>query len=75
MLVKQIYNVVNKKQLVIDLPEKFRKTRRVLVVIDDSVDTKIDKIELLKVASKDPLFLADIKEVTQDFGNIEFEDL
>lgn len=75
MIVKQIYNVDNKNKLVINLPEKFRKKKRVMVVIDDSVDSKIDKMELMRLASKDPLFLADIKEVTQDYKNIDFENL
>ena len=38
MIVKQVYNTDNKKQLLINLPDSFRKKRRVLVVLDDSVD-------------------------------------
>ena len=62
MIVKQEYNTENKEQLLINLPENFRKKRRVLVVLDDSVDTKADKLELMKGSKNDPLFQADIQE-------------
>ena len=64
MIVKQVYNTDNKKQLLINLPESFQKKRRVLVVLDDSVDTKADKLELMKCAKNDPLFQADIQEIS-----------
>ena len=75
MIVKQVYNTDNKKQLLINLPDSFRKKRRVLVVLDDSVDTKADKLELMKSAKNDPLFQADIEEISNDFGVIDSESL
>jgi hypothetical protein len=75
MIVKQVYNTDNKKQLLINLPDSFRKKRRVLVVLDDSVDTKADKLELMKSAKNDPLFQADIEEISNDFGAIDSESL
>jgi len=67
MIVKQVYNTDNKKQLLINLPDSFRKKRRVLVVLDDSVDTRADKLELMKCVKNDPLFQVDIQEISNDF--------
>jgi hypothetical protein len=73
MIVKQIYNTDNKNQILINIPDSFKRKKRILVVIDDSVDTKTDKMELMKIASKDPLFLADIDSISKDFRNIDTE--
>jgi hypothetical protein len=43
--------------------------------VDDQVDNKAKKLEMMKIASNDPLFLADIKEVHDDFDSIENESL
>ena len=67
MIVKQVYNTDNKKQLLIDLPDSFRNKKSVLVVLDDSVDNRAEKLELMKGAKNDPLFQADIEEIKNDF--------
>jgi len=66
LIVKYVYNTDNNKQLLINLPDSFRKKRRVLVILDDS-DTKADKLELMKSAKNDPLLQADIEEISKDF--------
>jgi hypothetical protein len=73
MVVKQIYNTDNKNQILINLPDSFKRKKRILVVIDDSVDNKADKMELMKIASKDPLFLADIDSISKDFDKVDTE--
>jgi len=73
MIVKQVYKTENKSQLMINLPENFRSKKRILVVLDDSVDTNIDKMDLMKIASTDPLFLADIDTISKDYRNIDSE--
>lgn len=73
MIVKQIYKTENKSQLLINIPEIFRGKRHILVLLDDSVDTKSDKMDLMKLASNDPLFLADIETVYNDFRNVDSE--
>jgi len=73
MIVKQIYKTENKSQLMINLPDNFRSKKQILVVLDDSVDTKANKMDLMKIASKDPLFLADIDSISNDFRNIDSE--
>lgn len=73
MIVKQIYKTDHKSQLLINIPENFRSKRQILVVLDDSVDAKSDKIDLMKIASSDPLFLEDIDTISRDFRNIDSE--
>ena len=73
MVLKQIYNTDNKNQILINLSDSFKRKKRILVVIDDSVDTKTDKMDLMKIASKDPLFLADIVSISKDFRNVDTE--
>ena len=58
---KQVCKVTNKQQ--------------VTVVIDDVIDTKEQKLEQLKPVLNDPLFLADIKEVQNDFDAVDHETL
>ena len=47
--------------------------------VEISISDKIEKIKrdriekAIKDASKDPLFLSDIKEVEKDFENVDFE--
>jgi hypothetical protein len=41
----------------------------------DTVLSKAEKIELMKQASNDPLFLADIKEISEDFSAVDFENI
>ncbi len=73
MIVKQIYNTNHKKQILVDLPEYFRKKSRVLIVLDDSIDSNSEKRELMKRAKNDPLFKADIEDVSNDFRAIDNE--
>lgn len=72
MTLKQICDIKD-NQIVLTLPENFRDRKKVLVTIDDSIDLKAEKFELLKQAVTDPLFLADIKQVSEDFNFIDNE--
>ena len=69
----QLYKVTDTK-LVITLPPAFRN-KQVRVTIDDTVASEKDKIALMKMAAKDPLFLSDMNEVNNDFEGIEHETL
>ncbi len=73
MIVKQIYKTENKSQLMIDIPERFRGKKRILVVLDDSVDATSEKMLMMQKAGNDPMFQADIDSVSADFGAIDFE--
>ena len=71
MIVKQVYTIKNKSYLMISLPENFRTKKQILVVLDDSVDNRTAKLDLMKKACKDPLFIADIDAVSKDFKHID----
>ena len=58
---------VKDNQLVIDLPKTFDDISSVIVTIEEDLNDHQKKIKRMKKASKDPLFLADIKEVNDDF--------
>jgi hypothetical protein len=73
MIVKQIYSTENQSQILINIPESFKGRKYILVVLDDSVDSRSAKLELMKKASNDPLFLSDIEEITSDFKNVDSE--
>lgn len=66
---------VKDNQLIIDLPKAFDNISSVIVTIEEDLSGHQKKIELMKKASKDPLFLADIKEVNDDFKFADSESL
>ena len=74
MTYRQVCNV-NNNQVIITLPADFKGKKQVTVVVDDLVDAKIQKLAMLKNASEDPLFLADIAEIQHDFDSIDNETL
>ncbi len=73
MTYKKTYEVKENNQLIIDLPDQFKTKKKVMVIIEDIDDEQVDKINLLKKASNDPLFLADIAEISADFESIDKE--
>lgn len=68
MVFKQVYKTNDKNQIIVQLPENFRKNKQVLVMVDDSFDTKNEKIAQLKAAANDPLFLSDVVDISKDFS-------
>ncbi|ACT92958.1 hypothetical protein [Dyadobacter fermentans] len=66
---------VKNNQVILTLPPDFRNKKEVTVYVNDQIDVKSQKIEALKMAANDPLFLADIREIQADFGAIEDETL
>ncbi len=70
MVYSQQYKVTD-TQLIITLPPAF-KNKQVRVTIDDKVREN-NKIAMMKLAAKDPLFLSDMKEVNNDFEGIDHE--
>lgn len=72
MTFEKTYEIQKNNQLIIKLPERFKSKKKVKVIIEDFDDNnRSGKIEMLKKASRDPLFLADIYEISADF---EFSD-
>jgi hypothetical protein len=72
MTLRQVYTVKNDR-LVIDLPAGMRGRKKVLVTVEDALESEEEKMLLLAQAATDPLFLADVKEVTNDFKDIDQE--
>ena len=66
---------VKDNKVIVTLPPDFINKKRVTVYVDDQIDAKFQKLEFMKVASNDPLFLADIKETQHDFDSIDHETL
>lgn len=57
---------VQKDQLILNLPDTFR-SRKVRVVVEDIGESWEAKMQRMKLAQNDPLFLADLDEVQTDF--------
>ncbi len=74
MTLKQIYHIDNNR-LIIDLPENFRGKKSVMVIVEDIKRSYEDKCTLMKEAANDPLYLSDIKEVTNDFKYADLENI
>ena len=66
MTFEKTYEIKKDNRLIIKLPESFRSKKRVKVIIEDIEDSRQEKINLLKKASTDPLFLSDVNEATSD---------
>ncbi len=64
---------VKGSRVVVALPAYFPDNREVTITIDDAVDVRNEKMTLLKKAALDPLFLADIREIQEDFENSDPE--
>ena len=75
MTFERTYEINDNNQLIIRLPDKFRSKRRVRVIIEDIDDDKKSKLESLKKAAKDPLFLSDVQEIQEDFQYTDKESL
>jgi hypothetical protein len=75
MTYTKTYEVKNNNQLIIQLPDHFKTKRKVKVTIEDVEDEPDNKIDLIMKAANDPLFLADIDEISKDFEIIDNEPL
>ena len=65
---------MQKDQLILDLPDTFR-SKKVRVVVEDIGESWATKMQLMKLAQNDPLFLADLEEVQTDFDFTDNESL
>lgn len=74
MTYKIICPVIN-NQVVVNLPPDFQDQEQVTVFIEDGTDDRLKKLEEFRKAANDPLFLADIREIQEDFGAIDHETL
>jgi hypothetical protein len=73
MTFEKTYIIPKDYRLIIHLPERFKSRKRVKVIIEDIDDSRIEKINLLKKAAQDPIFLSDINETMSDFEDSDNE--
>ncbi|RIH66012.1 hypothetical protein D1164_07035 [Mariniphaga sediminis] len=66
MTIEKTYEIKS-NELTIKLPKKFESIKKVRVIVEVADDKRSKKIQLLKKASKDPLFNSDIEEIKKDF--------
>ena len=67
MTVKQKFRIKGDR-LIIELPEALKSSgKEIIVTIEDVSESKMVRIELMKKAATDPLFLKDIEEISSDF--------
>lgn len=71
MFYKRIYTVPENNQLVISLPKEYASLKKVLVTINEISDDVVAKIELMKSATTDQLFLNDLNEIHREFDAVE----
>lgn len=64
---------VQNNQLIIPLPPGFTEGGEVTVIVENQAQGKAEKIAMLTEAANDPIFLADLQEVQDDFGSLEAE--
>ena len=67
--------IINNNQIILTLPADFNGKKQVVVLVDDQIDLRTQKIDQLKQAAKDPIFLSDINEIKNDFDSIDQETL
>jgi hypothetical protein len=73
MTFEKTYDIQEDNQLIIQLPERFRSKKRVKVIVEEISESRQESLKLLRNASKDPLFLSDINEITSDFEDSDNE--
>ena len=74
MIYRHVYKLENNK-IVIQLPESFRNSRNVIVIVEDVGEDRAHKMRLMKGAANDVLFRKDIEEINEDFKSIDPESL
>jgi hypothetical protein len=75
MSFKEIHDVPKNHQLTINLPESFPSKQKVIVTVEEVPLSKKDKLKMMKRAASDPLYISDMKEVNNDFDQINNEGI
>ncbi len=65
---------VDNQQIILDLPAAFR-SKTVTVVVEDVADEREEKLKMMREAAVDPLYMADMADVQNDFLTIDGETL
>lgn len=72
--IRQIVRIPRNHEVKIKIPGHIAEDElmEVILLVKERDRTFIDKIEKLKQAAKDPLFLKDMEEVNRDFSDADF---
>jgi len=70
MTFEQTYELDKDNQLLIKLPENFKKGQKVLVSVKEADEGRAKKIRMLANAATDPLFVSDMNEIREDFKSL-----
>lgn len=73
MTFEQTYELGKDNELRIKLPENFRQGKKVRVVVEEIDINRNQKIKMLEDAANDPLFLADVQKICEDFKHVDAE--
>ena len=73
MTFEQTYELGKGNELLIKLPEHFRQGKKVRVVVEEIDINRNQKIKMLEGAANDPLFHADVLEISEDFKHVDAE--
>lgn len=75
MSFKETFEVPKNHQITINIPSDFSSKQKVVVTVEGISISKNEKMKMMKRAAKDKLYLQDLKEVNNDFENINNEGL
>jgi len=73
--IRQIVRIPRSHEVKIKIPRHIAEDElmEVILLVKERNRSFTDKIEELKQAAKDPLFLKDMEEVSRDFSDADFE--
>lgn len=75
-VVKQNIIVPPNRELLIKLPETAAPNQTAeIIILFSPVSSDADKLALMQSAMSDPLFLADLEEIAEDFQHADFDEV
>lgn len=73
---KKTLRIPKSRELKIKLPESFEVNQKVFISIEEDISEEYKKkTALMRKSINDPLFQNDMKEISDDFDEIDFETL
>ncbi len=76
-VIKQIVRIPKNHEIKVKVPQEVPENEavEVILIIKKRPDSFKEKIQELKKAAKDELFLEDLKEISEDFKSVDLEGL
>jgi hypothetical protein len=75
--IRQILTIPKDHKVILEIPEVFKEDELLEIIIRSKgkLLNKKEKLEIMKEAVLDPMFMEDLKEVNEDFQSIESEEI